>query len=117
MPTIPSRLRFALLTAGLLLVPLPLLAEITAVAPSSTQQEERWTINLKEADIREFIDQVADITGETFVVDPRVKGQVTVLSKTALSLADVYALFLSVMATHGFSVVTEGGQSRIIPNA
>lgn len=117
MPTLPSRLRFAFLTAGLLLVPLPLLAEITAVAPSSTQQEERWTINLKEADIREFIDQVAEITGETFVVDPRVKGQVTVLSKTALSLADVYALFLSVMATHGFSVVTEDGQSRVIPNA
>ncbi|MBX9754493.1 MAG: type II secretion system secretin GspD [Pseudomonadaceae bacterium] len=117
MPTLPSRLRFAFLTAGLLLVPLPLMAQITAVAPSSTQQEERWTINLKEADIREFIDQVAEITGETFVVDPRVKGQVTVLSKTALSLADVYALFLSVMATHGFSVVTEGDQSRIIPNA
>ena len=117
MPTLPSRLRFAFLTAGLLLVPLPLMAQITAVAPSSTQQEERWTINLKEADIREFTDQVAEITGETFVVDPRVKGQVTVLSKTALSLSEVYALFLSVMATHGFSVVTEGGQSRVIPNA
>lgn len=116
MLSLPSRLRFAFLTAGLLL-PLPLMAEITAVAPSSTQQEERWTINLKEADIREFTDQVAEITGETFIVDPRVKGQVTVLSKTALSLSEVYALFLSVMATHGFTVVTEGGQSRVIPNA
>jgi general secretion pathway protein D len=117
MPTISSRLRFALLTAGLLLVPLPLMAEITAVAASGSQQEERWTINLKDADIREFIDQVADITGETFIVDPRVKGQVTVLSKTPLSLSEVYALFLSVMATHGFSVVSEGGQSSVIPNA
>jgi general secretion pathway protein D len=117
MPTTSSRLRFALLTAGLLLVPLPLMAEITAVAASGSQQEERWTINLKDADIREFIDQVADITGETFIVDPRVKGQVTVLSKTPLSLSEVYALFLSVMATHGFSVVTEGGQSSVIPNA
>jgi general secretion pathway protein D len=117
MPTISSRLRFALLTAGLLLVPLPLMAEITAVAASGRQQEERWTINLKDADIREFVDQVADITGETFIVDPRVKGQVTVLSKTPLSLSEVYALFLSVMATHGFSVVSEGGQSSVIPNA
>ena len=117
MPTISSRLRFALLTAGLLLVPMPLMAEITAVAASGSQQEERWTINLKDADIREFVDQVADITGETFIVDPRVKGQVTVLSKTPLSLSEVYALFLSVMATHGFSVVSEGGQSSVIPNA
>lgn len=117
MPTISSRLRFALLTAGLLLVPLPLMAEITAVAGSGSQQQERWTINLKDADIREFIDQVAQITDETFIVDPRVKGQVTVLSKTPLGLSEVYALFLSVMATHGFSVVTEGGQSSVIPNA
>ncbi|MBX9914709.1 MAG: type II secretion system secretin GspD [Pseudomonadaceae bacterium] len=117
MPTLSSRLRFTLLTAGLLLVPLPLMAEITAVAASGSQQEERWTINLKDADIREFIDQVADITGETFIVDPRVKGQVTVLSKTPLSLTEVYALYLSVMATHGFSVVSEGGQSSVIPNA
>lgn len=93
------------------------MAEITAVAASGSQQEERWTINLKDADIREFIDQVADITGETFIVDPRVKGQVTVLSQTPLSLSEVYALFLSVMATHGFSVVSEGGQSSVIPNA
>ena len=119
MPTTSSRLRFVLLTAGLLLTPLPLLAEITAVsaAGSGSQQEERWTINLKDADIREFIDQVAEITGETFIVDPRVKGQVTVLSKTPLRLSEVYALFLSVMATHGFSVTSEGGQSSIIPNA
>ncbi|MFT5782039.1 MAG: general secretion pathway protein D [Pseudomonas sp.] len=117
MPTHPSRLRFALLTAGLLLMPLPLMAQITPAAASSSQQEERWTINLKDADIREFTDQVADITGETFILDPRVKGQVTVLSKTPLSLSEVYALFLSVMATHGFTVVSEGGQSSVIPNA
>jgi general secretion pathway protein D len=117
MPTIPSRLRFALLTAGLLLVPLPLVAEVTEVAANGSQQQERWTINLKEADIREFIDQVTDITGETFIIDPRVKGQVTVLSKTPLSLSEVYALFLSVMATHGYSVVSDAGQSSVIPNA
>jgi general secretion pathway protein D len=117
MPTISSRLRFTLLTAGLLLLPLPVMAEITAVASSASQQEERWTINLKQADIREFIDQVAEITGETFILDPRVKGQVTVLSKTPLRLSEVYALFLSVMATHGFSVTSDGGQSSVIPNA
>jgi general secretion pathway protein D len=117
MPTISSRLRFTLLTAGLLLLPLPVMAEITTVARSASQQEERWTINLKQADIREFIDQVAEITGETFILDPRVKGQVTVLSKTPLRLSEVYALFLSVMATHGFSVTSDGGQSSVIPNA
>ncbi|PTS82806.1 type II secretion system protein GspD [Pseudomonas sp. HMWF032] len=115
-PTL-SRLTFALLAAGLACSPLPLIAAVTAVAPSASQQEESWTINLKGADIREFIDQVAQISGQTFVVDPRVKGQVSVVSNSPLTLTEVYQLFLSVMATHGFSVITQGDQARIVPNA
>ena len=117
MTPILSRLTFALLAAGLACSPLPLSAAVNAVTPSASQQEESWTINLKGADIREFIDQVAQISGQTFVVDPRVKGQVSVVSNTALNLSEVYQLFLSVMATHGFSVITQGDQARIVPNA
>ena len=115
-PTL-SRLTFALLAAGLACSALPASAAVTAVAPSASQQEESWTINLKGADIREFIDQVAHISGQTFVVDPRVKGQVSVVSNSPLTLSEVYQLFLSVMATHGFSVITQGDQARIVPNA
>lgn len=117
MTPIFSRLTFVLLAAGLAAGPLPLNAAITPAAPSANQQEESWTINLKGADIREFIEQVAQITGETFIVDPRVKGQVSVVSSTPLSLSEIYQLFLSVMATHGFSVITQGDQARIVPNA
>ncbi|NQD92499.1 type II secretion system secretin GspD [Pseudomonas sp. CrR25] len=112
-----SRFTFALFAAGLALSPLPLSAASNTTNSSADQQEASWTINLKGADIREFIDQVAQITGETFVVDPRVKGQVSVVSSTPLTLSEVYQLFLSVMATHGFSVITQGEQARIVPNA
>ncbi|MDH4569463.1 type II secretion system protein GspD [Pseudomonas sp. BN414] len=114
-----SRLTLALIAAGMLTAPLPLLAAQPAAATGNVQQQQQdgWTINLKDADIREFIDQIADITGETFIVDPRVKGQVSVVSKAPLGLNEVYQLFLSVMATHGFTVVTQGDQARIIPNA
>ncbi|MGR0130217.1 GspD family T2SS secretin variant XcpQ [Pseudomonas aeruginosa] len=88
-----------------------------AFVPAGNQQEAHWTIKLKDADIREFIDQISEITGETFVVDPRVKGQVSVVSKAQLSLSEVYQLFLSVMSTHGFTVVAQGDQARIVPNA
>ena len=117
MHVLRSRLTLALLAAGLAAAPMPLLAQIEQVPASANQQEESWTINLKGADIREFIDQVAGITGQTFVVDPRVKGQVNVISSTPLGLSEVYQLFLSVMATHGFSVLTQGDQARIVPNA
>ncbi|MEX6502069.1 type II secretion system secretin GspD [Pseudomonas zhanjiangensis] len=117
MPPILSRFTLALLAAGLTLGPLPVNATPSSPAASAQQQEASWTINLKGAEIRDFIDQIAQITGETFVVDPRVKGQVSVVSSTPLSLSEVYQLFLSVMATHGFSVITQGEQARIVPNA
>ncbi|MEN0106997.1 MAG: type II secretion system secretin GspD, partial [Pseudomonas sp.] len=123
MPSTLSRLTIALLTCGLLSFSMAATAAITPATSSASQNqgqaqdEERWTINLKDADIGEFVDQIADITGETFVVDPRVKGQVNVISKAPLNLSEIYQLFLSVMATHGFSVITQGDQARIVPNA
>ncbi len=121
MPSNLSRLTLALFACGLLSISAMASAAITPAAASATQNqqqdEERWTINLKDADISEFVDQIADITGETFVVDPRVKGQVNVVSKAPLTLSEIYQLFLSVMATHGFSVITQGDQARIVPNA
>ncbi|MCZ6868887.1 MAG: hypothetical protein O7G84_05235, partial [Gammaproteobacteria bacterium] len=46
--------------------------------------EQSWQINLKNADIRELITQIATITTRTFVIEPRVTGKVTVISNTAL---------------------------------
>ncbi|MGD8831980.1 MAG: type II secretion system protein GspD, partial [Pseudomonadales bacterium] len=66
-------------------------------ATSVLAQEQTWKINVKNADLKEFIAQVAAITGKTFVVDPRVKGNVTVISSTPMDKDAVYALFLSVL--------------------
>ena len=76
--------------------------------------QENWQINLKEADISAFISQVADITGKSFVVDPRVKGKVSVLSKEPLDSNGVYELFLSVLQVHGFAAVPAGGVTLIV---
>ncbi len=116
MPKPLSRPLLVLLATGLLAAPLPLLAAEPGIEPSGTQQDG-WTINLKDADIRAFIDQISQLSGQTFIVDPRVKGQVSVVSNATLSLSEVYQLFLSVMATHGFSVLTQGDVARIVPNA
>ncbi|WP_313025780.1 type II secretion system secretin GspD [Pseudomonas lopnurensis] len=116
MPKPLSRSLLALLVTGLLAASLPLSAAEPGIEPS-TGQQEGWTINLKDADIRAFIDQISQLSGQTFIVDPRVKGQVSVVSNATLSLSEVYQLFLSVMATHGFSVLTQGEVARIVPNA
>ena len=116
MPPFSSRPFVALFAACLLLAPLPTLAVEPGIEPGPDSQEG-WTINLRDADIRAFIDQISQLTGQTFIVDPRVRGQVSVVSNATLSLSEVYQLFLSVMATHGFSVLTQGEVARIVPNA
>ncbi len=76
-------------------------------------QEQTWKINLKNADINEFVSQIAAITGKTFVVDPRVKGKVTVISNASLNEHDVYELFLAVLRVHGFAAIETSGVVRV----
>jgi len=79
-----------------------------AVLAMPLQAQENWQINLKDADIGAFISQVADITGKSFVIDPRVKGKVNVLSSEAVDKEGVYELFLSVLQVHGYAAVPAG---------
>src|SRR5690554_707573 len=81
-----------------LLILLPLMSAAYA-------QDETWRLNLKDADIRAFVTQVADITGYSFVVDPRVKGKVTVLSSAPMNKNEIYDLFLAVLNVHGFTAI------------
>ncbi|MBZ2168394.1 MULTISPECIES: type II secretion system secretin GspD [Marinobacter] len=87
-----------LLRAVAFLILLPLMSLAHA-------QEETWRLNLKEADIRAFVTQIADITGYSFVVDPRVKGKVTVLSSAPMNKSEIYDLFLAVLNVHGFTAI------------
>ena len=76
--------------------------------------QENWKINLKNADIREFVTQVSAITGKSFIVDPRVKGNVTVISNTSMDTPAVYELFLAVLRIHGYAAVPSGDVVRIV---
>ena len=74
-----------------------LLVALSSMLFSASAAEDTWKINLKNADIREFISQVSTITGRSFIIDPRVKGDVTVVSSTAMDRDGIYELFLSVL--------------------
>jgi general secretion pathway protein D len=76
--------------------------------------KESWKINLKNADIREFTTQVSAITGKSFVVDQRVKGNVTVISNTSMDSDAIYELFLSVLRVHGYAAVDSGNVVKIV---
>ena len=86
-------------------------------ADQSESAEETWQMATKGANIQEFVDQVAKITGKTFIVDPKLKGQVTVISSTPLGKEGVYELFLSVLRLQNFTAVPSGNVIRIQQSA
>ena len=88
-----------------------LCALLAAMAAQAGQ--DAWIINVRNADINEFVSQIAEITDRTFVVDPRLKGQVTVVSNTPMDAEGVYALFLSVLRVHNFTASPSGEIIRI----
>ena len=75
-----------------------------------------FTVNLKDTDIQEFIEFVADVTETTIVVDTSVKGKIKVISSKPVSKAELYDLFLSILDVHGYTAVRSGAVVRVIPN-
>lgn len=78
--------------------------------------QQTWTVNFKDTDIQEVIKFVADATGKTIVVDPKVRGQVRVISQEPVNKEELYQLFLSMMDVQGFTAVENGKVVRIVPN-
>lgn len=78
--------------------------------------QQTWTVNFKDTDIQEVIKFVADATGKTIVVDPKVRGQVRVISQEPVNKEELYQLFLSMMDVQGFTAVENGNVVRIVPN-
>jgi len=77
---------------------------------------QEFTVNLKDTDIQQFIEFVADVTGTTIVIDPAVKGKVKVVSSKPVSRTELYDLFLSILDVHGYTAVRSGEVVRVIPN-
>jgi len=78
---------------------------------------ETTMLNLENTDINTLISTIADKTGNNFIVDPRVKGNVTIISHQPLTREEVYQTFLSILEVHGFAAVPSDGVIKIVPDA
>ena len=90
----------------------PLLAVVSTASYAQT-----WKINLRDADLTAFINEVADITGKNFAVDPRVRGNVTVISNKPLNKQEVYDLFLGVLNVNGVVAIPSGNTIKLVPDS
>ena len=94
----------------------PLIAAVLlSVSITLSAQPGEHTLNLKDADIRVFIATVSEITGKSFIVDPRVEGKVNVVSTKPMGPDEVYRTFESVLRVHGFAAIASGSMVKIVP--
>ncbi|MGC9456364.1 MAG: type II secretion system secretin GspD [Halothiobacillaceae bacterium] len=97
------------------------LALTLITAPTSWAEEAqidedgRVTLNLRDADIEALITAVSEVTGTSFVVDPRVKARVNMISAQPMAPDRLYEVFLSILQVHGFTAIPAGEVVKIIP--
>ncbi|GAB3473230.1 type II secretion system secretin GspD [Massilia terrae] len=74
-------------------------------------------MNFVNADIESVIKAVGHYTGMTFIIDPRVKGTLTLVSERPLTKAQAFSLLTSQLRLQGYAVVTSDGFAKVVPEA
>ncbi len=91
-------------------------------APRGTAQDRKdaaertISFNLRNADIVQVINLISELTGKSFLVDDKVRGKVTIIAPTEVTLEEAYQIFLSVLEIQGFTIVPQGPIIKIIPS-
>ena len=89
---------------------------LALAAPLASPVAAQQTLNVRDADIRAFIQDAARVTGRTFIIDNRVQGKVSVVTDRPLSRSEYFEIFLSTLRANGLvAVPAPGGAYRIQP--
>ncbi|PKN66653.1 MAG: type II secretion system protein GspD [Deltaproteobacteria bacterium HGW-Deltaproteobacteria-15] len=111
---IKKRVLSSLLTLLLFFALTCLVSEAEEAGDKPTTKSQQITMNFEDVDVRVLVRFIGDLTGMNFVVDPEVKGKVTVFSPTKITVDEAYKVFLSVLEVHGFAAVPAGKVVKII---
>jgi general secretion pathway protein D len=93
------------------------MAVFTGLAQAQSVEADTVTLNFVNADIEGVVKAVSEITGKNFLLDPRVKGTVNIVSSRPVARALVYDVFLSALRLQGYAAVEDRGVVKIIPEA
>jgi len=88
---------------------------LTVAMVAEAVAAEQVRINFRDADIRSVIESVAEITGKSFVLDPRVKGKVTIIAPEPIDSSLLYEAVLSSIQVQGFQAIEDGAVIRVVP--
>ena len=106
------------ITIWLLAITAAALAESPKASAGGEEATERYvTIDFEDVDINLFIKYISELTGKNFIVDKAVRGNVTIVSPTKISIDEAYKVFESVLEVQGFTTVPSGSITKIVPSA
>ncbi|MDH3318520.1 MAG: type II secretion system secretin GspD [Betaproteobacteria bacterium] len=94
-----------------------MLAAACLYAPGARPADEPVTLNFVNADIESVAAAIGKMTNRNFLIDPRVKGTVNIVSARPVPAAAVYGIFLSALRLQGFAAVESGGVTKILLEA
>ncbi len=108
------------------LIPVLILASSIALAQNAPQgpaappvaaSTQRYTANFRDVDIAVLAETVAAATGKTFILDPRVRANVNLISSAPMTANELYQAFLSILQVHSFAAVPTGNLIKIVMDA
>ncbi len=85
------------------------------VSEAAREDKRYVTIDFDNVDIAVFIKFISELTGKNFVIDKAVRGKVTIISPTKISVEEAYKVFESVLDVHGYTTVPSGSIIKIVP--
>ena len=83
--------------------------------PSSVLSQDAFVLNYEDADIKKVSQDIARFAKKTIILDPRVKGKITIYSNASLNSDQVWDVYLRTIQVNGFSSVADNGVVRIVP--
>ena len=83
---------------------------------NNAESQETYILNYEDVDIKKVTQDIAQFSKKTIILDPRVKGRISIYSNANLNRNQVWDVYLRTIQVNGFSAISEGGFVRIVPD-
>ncbi|MDC0513265.1 type II secretion system protein GspD [Gammaproteobacteria bacterium] len=77
--------------------------------------QDTFLLNYQDVDIEKVTQDISQFSKKTLILDPRVKGRISIFSDSILSAEQVWDVYLRTIQVHGFAALSDGGVVRIVP--
>ena len=88
---------------------------INIFSQNNISNQDSYILNYEDVDIKKVTQDIAQFAKKTIILDPRVKGKITIYSNANLNREQVWNVYLRTLQVNGFTIIAESGFVRIVP--